>query len=76
MIRSFHASDVSISSTSGVGALSVPTGMVSVLSTDDLIGEGTTAGVLGALAAATSFSALPHGDSLEIGGLTNSVLGV
>ncbi len=74
MIRSCRASDVSISSTSGVGALSIPTSTVGALSTDDLIGEGATAGILGALAAATGFSALPTGDSLEIGGLVNGVL--
>ncbi len=38
------------------------------------MGEGTAVGVLGVLAAATSSSALPTGDSPEIGGLTNGIV--
>ncbi len=62
---------MSISSTSGVGALGVLASIGGTLSTAGSIGKGATAGILGALAAATSFSALPTGDSPEIGGLTN-----
>ncbi len=74
--RSFRVSDVSISSTSVVGALGVLAGMVGTLSTAGSIGKGATVGILGVLAAATGFSALPAGDSPEIEGLANGVLGV
>ncbi len=66
MIHSSHASDISISSTSGVGALSI----------DASMGDGATARMLGVLAAVTSFSVLLTGGSLEIGGLVREVLGV
>ncbi len=51
--------------------------MGSTLSTAGSIGEGATAGVLGAIAATPGFSVLPTGDSPEIGGLANDgVLGI
>ncbi len=76
MIHSFCASDVFISSTSGVCVLSIPTSMVSAQSTADSTGEAATVGVPGGLAAATGFSALPTGDSLEIGALANGILDI